>query len=232
MLRMLVVQSVGLPVMGLHETGWDVQVCQEDAATVLRLLRQPFAAVVLPGTDSFACLPAQYRLQRQSIPGTLLQRPGPVFAAVLPAPDPCRRELLEQVGFDPVLAQPVSAVAAAQRLYDAVGAAMEQCRRKECDLRAQVRELLHREGCPTHLKGFAYLCECLIYLAGEPDALYQATKVLYPQVAAQMETSATNLERSMRTALARMQGGTRLCITAFLSQMQQQMEQCQRSFRV
>lgn len=232
MLRALVVQDIGLSLTALRETGWDVQVCQADAQTVLHLLRQPFAAVLLPGTDRFACLPTQYRLQRQCTPEPpLRQRPEPIFAAILPAPDPCRRALLEQAGFDLVLAQPVSAIAAAQQLYDAVGAELEYYRCKERSLRAQVRELLQQAGCPPQLKGFLYLCECLVYLSGEPDALYQATKVLYPQVAAQMQTSATNLERSMRTALARMPGAVHLCITAFLSLTLQQLKQQEQGFR-
>ena len=231
MMRALAVEGVGSAVSVLREAGWEIQVCQADSQTVLRLLRQPFAAVLLPGTDHFACLPTQYRLQRQYTPEPpLLQPIEPIFAAVLPVPDPCRRALLEQIGFNLVLTQPLAAIASAQQLYDAAGVELKEYRRKECDLRAQVQELLRQAGCPPHLKGTLYLCECLAYLTGEPDALYQATKVLYPQVAAQMKTSATNLERSMRTALGRMPGMTHLCITAFLSLALQQLKQQMHDF--
>lgn len=176
--------------------GGDLLLCQ--------LVREPYDAVVLrcapaeltPVTLRYAYLA---RLRRATRP--LLARPATLFFAVLRGPDAAYRRLLTENGYAAVLTLPLSEYRLARTVLEKVDRVQQDYSDAQDALRDQYARQLRELGIPSHLKGFSYLVECLVYLASDPDALYQVTKVLYPQVARCKCTSAANLERSMRTAL-------------------------------
>lgn len=179
--------------------------CPPEGMAVLdALTAEPFDAVLLRTrtTDvSPAALPMQYRLCCET-DRRLLQRPQPLFFALLPLPDADRIALLRAAGYSGVLAMPVSEYLLAQTILRALGNRRQLYADERDALRHRCRALLWRLGLSAHLRGVDYLCECLVYLADDPQALHQLTKVLYPAVAQRTDTSATNVERSMRTAVA------------------------------
>lgn len=60
---------------------------------------------------------------------------------------------------------------------------------------------LHKMGMPAHLKGFRYVREAILQSVREPDLLNALTKELYPRVAEAFGVHATQVERSIRTAI-------------------------------
>lgn len=56
-------------------------------------------------------------------------------------------------------------------------------------------------GVTANLRGYKYLHEAIMYLAKEPDALHSMTKVMYPHIAKQFNTTPSRVERSMRYAI-------------------------------
>ena len=183
--------------------------CPFDAGElIIRLQRREYDAVVVrcPDSDlSCTALLSRYNLHRSANAAALCRKPAVPFLAILPGADPARRQTLLNSGYADVLYQPVSEYTLAQHLTEHIRSRHETLARRENALYSYFSELLLELGCPAHLHGFRYLCCCLVYLSDDPDALHQLTQVLYPCVAAQLNTSAGNLERSRRTALDHME---------------------------
>lgn len=218
----------------------DLEFCRATGVETLRQLQQEhYDAVVLRQGMPDLTLTAvkkQYELQcHTAAPHLLLPQPETLFFALFSQTDSVHPQNLQKAGFVGILCQPLSEYKLATTILDRTGEALLQYRSREESLRLQIQELLLTLGCPTHLKGFYYLEECLVFLAKEPGALYMATKVLYPRVAEHMNTSATNLERSMRTVLEHLwergnvqklaeyfpcRGG-KICVTQFLATLSQ-----------
>ncbi len=180
--------------------------CANDCDALFQQLRSDaFAAVVVRVTTPervHSILPAQYELTRRHIPSRqLLFTARPPFIAVTASLDPTIRRLLLDMGYDAVISLPFSEYTLAKTILEQLHDRDRRYRDRQQKLLHYYRERLVDLSCPMHLRGFQYLSSCLLYLAAHPDALHQLTKVLYPQVARLECTSATNLERAMRTAL-------------------------------
>ena len=61
--------------------------------------------------------------------------------------------------------------------------------------------MLHELGVPAHIKGYNYLRECIIMAYKEPDVLNCITKVLYPTIAKQHDSTPRRVERAIRHAI-------------------------------
>lgn len=179
--------------------------CPFDAGELIdQLQRREYDAVVIRCSDSdLSCtaLLSRYNLLCSTGSSPFFRRPAVPFLAILPGADAVRRQTLLNSGYAEVLCQPLSEYTLAQHLTEHIRLRHETLALRESTLYDCFSELLLELGCPAHLHGFHYLCCCLVYLTDDPDALHQLTQVLYPCVAAQLNTSAGNLERSIRTAL-------------------------------
>lgn len=60
---------------------------------------------------------------------------------------------------------------------------------------------LHQLGVPANVKGFEYLRESIKLSVENSDILNSITKVLYPTIAKQYNTTATGVERTIRHAI-------------------------------
>ena len=69
------------------------------------------------------------------------------------------------------------------------------------NIRTETTKLLHDLGIPAHLSGFDYLREAITRSVKDPAIPHSMTKLLYPQVAAQFDTTASRVERAMRHAV-------------------------------
>lgn len=69
------------------------------------------------------------------------------------------------------------------------------------DLEEQVTEMIHRIGVPAHIKGYSYLRSAIIMAVNNTDVISAVTKVLYPSIALQYNTSPSRVERAMRHAI-------------------------------
>ena len=69
------------------------------------------------------------------------------------------------------------------------------------DLKKDVTELLHEMGVPAHIKGYQYLREAILMSVEEPQILESITKLLYPDIAKQYQTTPSRVERAIRHAI-------------------------------
>lgn len=66
---------------------------------------------------------------------------------------------------------------------------------------AEISEVLSSFGMPAHLLGYKYLRAAIQLAVKNPELLSSITKVIYPTVAEEFGTTASNVERSIRHAI-------------------------------
>ena len=69
------------------------------------------------------------------------------------------------------------------------------------NLERDVTDMIHEIGVPAHIKGYQYLREAIMMSVEEPDMLGSITKVLYPTIAKNNQTTASRVERAIRHAI-------------------------------
>ena len=69
------------------------------------------------------------------------------------------------------------------------------------DMERKIDDALLRCGFNPYVRGWRYLREAILSAYNEPELLDGVTKVLYPQLAREFDTSAGNLERCIRSAM-------------------------------
>ena len=71
----------------------------------------------------------------------------------------------------------------------------------ERDLEADVTNIIHEIGVPAHIKGYQYLREAIMMSVNDIDMLNSITKILYPTIAKQYQTTPSRVERAIRHAI-------------------------------
>ena len=79
------------------------------------------------------------------------------------------------------------------------GAAMPE--RESGDLEAQVTKIIHQIGVPAHIKGYQYLRTAILMVAKDTEIINSVTKILYPAVAKEYDTTSSRVERAIRHAI-------------------------------
>ena len=69
------------------------------------------------------------------------------------------------------------------------------------DLEAQVTKIIHQIGVPAHIKGYQYLRTAILLTVNDGDIINSVTKILYPTVAKQYQTTTSRVERAIRHAI-------------------------------
>lgn len=69
------------------------------------------------------------------------------------------------------------------------------------NLENDVTRLLHEIGIPAHIKGYQYLRDAITTSVEEEDIMISVTKVLYPTIAKQHNTTSSRVERAIRHAI-------------------------------
>ena len=71
----------------------------------------------------------------------------------------------------------------------------------ETDLECAVTEIIHPVGIPAHIKGYHYLRTAIMLSVNNDEMINSITKLLYPTVAKQYETTSSRVERAIRHAI-------------------------------
>lgn len=71
----------------------------------------------------------------------------------------------------------------------------------EQNLENDVTHMLHEIGIPAHIKGYQYLRDAIAISVQEDDSLVSVTKILYPTIAKQHNTTSSRVERAIRHAI-------------------------------
>lgn len=72
---------------------------------------------------------------------------------------------------------------------------------KKVNLEADVTNVIHEIGVPAHIKGYQYLRDAIMMSVNDTDVLNSITKVLYPTIAKQHNTTPSRVERAIRHAI-------------------------------
>lgn len=68
-------------------------------------------------------------------------------------------------------------------------------------LESDVTDMLHDIGIPAHIKGYQYLRTAIMMAVEDMDMLNCITKVLYPTIAKEFQTTSSRVERAIRHAI-------------------------------
>lgn len=69
------------------------------------------------------------------------------------------------------------------------------------DLEVTVSEIMHQIGVPAHIKGYQYLREAIMLCVNDREMMGSVTKLLYPTVAKNFNTTSSRVERAIRHAI-------------------------------
>ena len=72
---------------------------------------------------------------------------------------------------------------------------------EERDLETDVTNMIHEIGVPAHIKGYQYLRDAIMMTVEDMDMLSSITKVLYPTIAKNHQTTPSRVERAIRHAI-------------------------------
>ena len=116
-------------------------------------------------------------------------------------------ELLN-TGADYYFLRPVEFEVIAERIFQFTGKKMQGGRTKEqgsmvsdTEIEIMVTEMIHQLGVPAHIKGYQYLRTSIILAVKNPEYVGAITKLLYPTVAKQHDTTSSRVERAIRHAI-------------------------------
>ncbi len=62
-------------------------------------------------------------------------------------------------------------------------------------------DIIHEIGVPAHIKGYQYLREAIMMSVNDIEMLNSITKILYPTIAKQFQTTPSRVERAIRHAI-------------------------------
>ena len=71
----------------------------------------------------------------------------------------------------------------------------------ERTLETDVTNIIHEVGVPAHIKGYQYLRDAIIMSVTDMEMLNSITKILYPTIAKQHQTTPSRVERAIRHAI-------------------------------
>ena len=76
-----------------------------------------------------------------------------------------------------------------------------QIPQEPCDLEKEVTDMIHDIGVPAHIKGYQYLREAIVMAVKDPLMISSITKILYPTIAKNFQTTPSRVERAIRHAI-------------------------------
>ncbi len=74
-------------------------------------------------------------------------------------------------------------------------------KRNKQNLVSDITDIIHEIGVPAHIKGYLYLRKAIEMVYYDIELLGSITKVLYPDIAKQFNTTASRVERAIRHAI-------------------------------
>ncbi len=69
------------------------------------------------------------------------------------------------------------------------------------ELEIVISDIMRQIGVPAHIKGYQYLRMAIMLTVKDPELMHAVTKILYPTVAKQNNTTSSRVERAIRHAI-------------------------------
>ncbi len=111
------------------------------------------------------------------------------------------KEVMDK-GFSFYFLKPFDVTTLASRILQQDGQAAKQLPESGIlEKEDMVTDMLRMIGVPAHIKGYRFLRDSIIMVVNNPDLINAVTKVLYPDIAMQNDTTASRVERAIRHAI-------------------------------
>lgn len=166
-----------------------------DGNSVLNSIKSeaPDAAVLeakMPFCDAVEVI-RKLKIEKKYIPNVII---------VSGTPDPALEREAAALGASFML-QPVDPQYLVSTINRMCGIEQQSKAPAEVDLECAVTEIIHQVGIPAHIKGYHYLRTAIMLAVSNDDMINSITKLLYPTVAKQYDTTSSRVERAIRHAI-------------------------------
>lgn len=167
-----------------------------DGNSVLNSIKSeaPDAAVLeakMPFCDAVEVI-RKLKVEKKYVPNVII---------VSGAPDPNLEREAAALGASFML-QPIDPKFLVSKINQMCGVSEQQPKEiADTDLECAVTEIIHRVGIPAHIKGYHYLRTAIMLSVGNDEMINSITKLLYPTVAKQYDTTSSRVERAIRHAI-------------------------------
>ena len=131
----------------------------------------------------------------------------PSFIVLSESPNPNIYEESIEAGADYCMTKPGDYETLASRIHRVYrnklrsGGMTITAKNRGADLETQVTKVIHQIGVPAHIKGYQYLRSAILMVISDKEVINAVTKVLYPTVAKQYQTTSSRVERAIRHAI-------------------------------
>ena len=131
----------------------------------------------------------------------------PSYIVLSDAPNPNIYEEAIESGADYCMTKPVDYENLASRIRRVYrnklrnGGVTQPAKNRGADLETQVTKVIHQIGVPAHIKGYQYLRTAILMAISDKEVINAVTKILYPTVAKQYQTTSSRVERAIRHAI-------------------------------
>jgi two-component system response regulator (stage 0 sporulation protein A) len=156
--------------------------------------------IIMPHLDGIGVLE---RLPAMAAGGAL---PKTIMLTALGHEEMTKRVL--ELGASYYILKPFNLETLAQRIHQlttngttAVPLQFEQQRSANRNLEIKISDFLHELGVPANIRGYVYLREAISMVTEEMQLLSAVTKILYPMIAENHESTPSRVERAIRHAI-------------------------------
>ena len=116
-------------------------------------------------------------------------------------------ERMIEAGADYYFIKPIKPAVVAKRIQNIISWKGEKHKLQnknsyaQDDIEVVISDIMRQIGVPAHIKGYQYLRTSIILCINDSEMLGSVTKILYPTVAKQYNTTASRVERAIRHAI-------------------------------
>ncbi|MFR5875802.1 MAG: sporulation transcription factor Spo0A [Eubacterium sp.] len=183
----------------LKELGYEVTTCERNGDIVMSLTdSQHFDAVIM---DVFMSAADGIEVI-EHINDSLSERPFILLLSTISTSD--FEEQVISAGADYYFIKPIKPAVVAKRIENLIRWKGEKAKRANAssdDIEVVISDIMRQIGVPAHIKGYQYLRTSIMLCIDDPEMLGSVTKILYPTVAKQYNTTASRVERAIRHAI-------------------------------
>lgn len=184
----------------LNAFGYNVELCEKNGEIVKSRITDKHYDVLLMdifmvGSDGIEVI--------EYINDHMTERPIIVILSAISSSD--FEQQIINAGADYYFIKPVKPASIAKRIEKLLKWREEKESRKlnddEDDVEVLISNIMHQIGVPAHIKGYHYLRSAIIHCIDDTQMMSSVTKILYPTIAKEFNTTASRVERAIRHAI-------------------------------
>ncbi len=184
----------------LKAFGYNVELCEKNGDVVKNRITAKHYDVLL--MDIFMVASDGIEVI-EYINDHMTERPIIVILSAISSSD--FEQQIINAGADYYFIKPVKPASIAKRIEKLLKWREEKESRKlkddEDDVELLISNIMHQIGVPAHIKGYHYLRSAIIHCIDDTQMMSSVTKILYPTIAKEFNTTASRVERAIRHAI-------------------------------